>query len=128
MGLCRWRCLISRAARKRLRAGASNTCGKASGERLRSGGRQENRWQEDCGLAETYFDPGERRAAKVNELFTKIAPRYDLINDLQSFGLHRRWKRRVVDLARPRPGESALDLCCGTGDLAFALALRGVAV
>jgi demethylmenaquinone methyltransferase / 2-methoxy-6-polyprenyl-1,4-benzoquinol methylase len=79
-------------------------------------------------MAETYFEPGEQRAAKVNELFTKIAPRYDLINDLQSFGLHRRWKRRVVDLARPLPGESALDLCCGTGDLAFALAWRGVDV
>ena len=79
-------------------------------------------------MAETYFEPGEQRATKVNELFARIAPRYDLINDLQSFGLHRYWKRRVVKLARPQRGQQALDLCCGTGDLAFALARRGVAV
>jgi demethylmenaquinone methyltransferase/2-methoxy-6-polyprenyl-1,4-benzoquinol methylase len=79
-------------------------------------------------MANTYFDPGEQRAAKVHELFSRIAPRYDLINDLQSFGLHRSWKRRVVHLARPQPGQSALDLCCGTGDLALALARRGARV
>jgi demethylmenaquinone methyltransferase/2-methoxy-6-polyprenyl-1,4-benzoquinol methylase len=76
-------------------------------------------------MANVFFDPGEQRATKVKALFGKIAPRYDLINDLQSFGLHRYWKRRLVILAAPRPGERALDLCCGTGDLAFALARRG---
>jgi len=45
-----------------------------------------------------------------------------LLNDLQSFGLHRRWKRRVIELAAIQPGNRALDLCCGTGDLALALA------
>jgi demethylmenaquinone methyltransferase/2-methoxy-6-polyprenyl-1,4-benzoquinol methylase len=79
-------------------------------------------------MADTFFDPGDQRAAKVHELFSRIAPRYDLINDLQSFGLHRYWKRRVVRLARPQPGQRALDLCCGTGDLALALARRGVLV
>ena len=79
-------------------------------------------------MANTFFDPGDQRAAKVSELFSRIAGRYDLINDLQSFGLHRRWKRRVVQLARPAPGEHALDVCCGTGDLAFALAKRGAEV
>jgi len=68
-----------------------------------------------------YFDPGEQRAAKVQSLFNRIASRYDLINDLQSFGLHRLWKRRVLALAAPKNGERALDLCCGTGDLALAL-------
>jgi demethylmenaquinone methyltransferase/2-methoxy-6-polyprenyl-1,4-benzoquinol methylase len=48
-----------------------------------------------------------------------------LLNDLQSFGLHRRWKRRVAALAAAAPGTRALDLCCGTGDIAFALARRG---
>ncbi len=79
-------------------------------------------------MANTYYQPGEQRAAKVNELFARIAARYDLINDLQSFGLHRRWNRRVVSEARPRQGERALDLCCGTGDIALALARRGVDV
>jgi len=73
-------------------------------------------------MANSFFQPGERRAAKVQELFAAIAPRYDLINDLQSFGLHRYWKSRAVRLARPRPGEKVLDVCCGTGDLARALA------
>ena len=52
-------------------------------------------------------------------------PRYDLINDLQSFGLHRLWKRRLLGLAAPAPGRLALDLCCGTGDVALGLAARG---
>src|SRR6266481_4712671 len=73
-------------------------------------------------MVNKYYQPGEKRAAKVADLFATIAPRYDLVNDLQSFGLHRYWKRRLVRLAAPRPGERALDLCCGTGDIAFALA------
>jgi demethylmenaquinone methyltransferase/2-methoxy-6-polyprenyl-1,4-benzoquinol methylase len=79
-------------------------------------------------VSNVYYAPGQTRAAKVNDLFARIARRYDLINDLQSFGLHRRWKRQVADLARVAPGVRALDLCCGTGDLAFALAQRGAAV
>jgi demethylmenaquinone methyltransferase/2-methoxy-6-polyprenyl-1,4-benzoquinol methylase len=65
--------------------------------------------------------PGER-AGNVRRLFGAIAPRYDLINDLQSFGLHRRWKRRLVREAQLREGETALDVGCGTGDIAFLLA------
>lgn len=79
-------------------------------------------------MSNTFYAPGEQRAAKVNDLFGAIARRYDLINDLQSFGLHRLWKRRVVDLAAVRSGARALDLCCGTGDLALALAGRGTQV
>ena len=79
-------------------------------------------------MSNTFYVPGEQRAAKVNDLFASIARRYDLINDLQSFGLHRRWKRRVADLAAVTPGARALDLCCGTGDLALALAARGATV
>ena len=79
-------------------------------------------------MSNLYYVPGEARAAKVNDLFARIARRYDLINDLQSFGLHRRWKRRVVDLAAVTPAARALDLCCGTGDIAFALAQRGADV
>lgn len=76
-----------------------------------------------------YGLPGsEAGAAKVRRLFGDIASRYDLLNDVQSFGLHRRWKRRVAQLAAVQPGERALDVCCGTGDLAFALAARGARV
>lgn len=76
-------------------------------------------------MSNVFYAPGEPRAAKVNDLFAAIARRYDLLNDLQSFGLHRRWKRRVADLADASRGACALDLCCGTGDIAFALARRG---
>src|SRR5437867_13373495 len=79
-------------------------------------------------MANKYYQPGEQRAAKVNDLFATIAPRYDLINDLQSFGLHRCWKRRLVRLADARPGERALHLCCGTGDIALGLARSGAEV
>lgn len=79
-------------------------------------------------MVNKYFEPGEQRAAKVNDLFATIAPRYDLINDLQSFGLHRWWKRRLLRLADPKPGERALDVCCGTGDISFGLARRGAEV
>ena len=76
-------------------------------------------------MSNEFYTPGDQRAAKVNDLFARIARRYDFLNDLQSFGLHRSWKRRVVDLAQAVPGTRAVDLCCGTGDLTFALAQRG---
>ena len=76
-------------------------------------------------MGNIFYAPGEPRAAKVNDLFATIARRYDLLNDLQSLGLHRRWKHRVAGLAAAAPGARALDLCCGTGDIAFALARRG---
>ena len=79
-------------------------------------------------MSNTFYDAGEQRAAKVNDLFARIARHYDLLNDLQSFGLHRSWKRRVVDLAKISDGARALDLCCGTGDISFALARRGAEV
>jgi demethylmenaquinone methyltransferase/2-methoxy-6-polyprenyl-1,4-benzoquinol methylase len=75
-----------------------------------------------------YYEAGAQRGTKVGDLFATIAPRYDLINDLQSFGLHRFWKRRLVKLAAPRPGLRALDVCCGTGDVSFALAQQGAEV
>ncbi|MGD0087010.1 MAG: class I SAM-dependent methyltransferase [Verrucomicrobiota bacterium] len=79
-------------------------------------------------MSNVFYAPGEQRAAKVGDLFAAIARRYDLLNDLQSFGLHRRWKRRVVELAAVRSGQRALDVCCGTGDIALALAQRGADV
>jgi len=75
-----------------------------------------------------FHQPGEQRAARVEDLFAIVAPRYDLINDLQSLGLHRRWKRTLVKMAGVHPGDRALDVCCGTGDVAFALRRSGAEV
>jgi ubiquinone/menaquinone biosynthesis methyltransferase len=66
---------------------------------------------------------GKRRY--VRSLFATIADRYDFITVALSYGQDRRWKRRLIELASPRPGSSALDLATGTGDIAFALASRG---
>src|SRR5690606_34875698 len=79
-------------------------------------------------MVTSYFVPGRERASRVRDLFATIAPRYDLINDLQSFGLHRYWKRCLIRLARVQPGERALDLCCGTGDISLALSRCGAKV
>jgi demethylmenaquinone methyltransferase / 2-methoxy-6-polyprenyl-1,4-benzoquinol methylase len=79
-------------------------------------------------MSNKYYVAGDARAERVEDLFAAIAPRYDLINDLQSFGLHRWWKRRFVRMADPKPGSQALDLCCGTGDVAFALVGAGCQV
>ncbi len=75
-------------------------------------------------MANKYYEPGRQRAAKVQDLFSSIAHRYDLINDLQSFGLHRFWKRRLLKLAEIQPKYRVLDLCCGTGDVALRAARR----
>jgi demethylmenaquinone methyltransferase/2-methoxy-6-polyprenyl-1,4-benzoquinol methylase len=67
---------------------------------------------------------------KVREMFARIAPRYDLLNHLLSLQLDRLWRARVAKILRPslsRPDALVLDLCCGTGDLAFSLARAGKA-
>ena len=64
--------------------------------------------------------PGD--PAAVEQLFNDVAPRYDRLNDLLSLGLHRQWKRQLLAWLQPQRGERWLDLCCGTGDLALALA------
>jgi len=59
---------------------------------------------------------------KVDALFASIAARYNLINDIQSLGLHRFWKQRIVKMSSLVEGERVLDICCGTGDLVMRLA------
>jgi demethylmenaquinone methyltransferase/2-methoxy-6-polyprenyl-1,4-benzoquinol methylase len=76
-------------------------------------------------MAESYYMEGAERAARVRLLFDRIASRYDLINDLQSFGLHRLWKLRLLRIASVQPNELALDVCCGTGDISHALSVAG---
>ena len=66
----------------------------------------------------------EDKAARVGEVFDAVAPRYDLMNDLMSGGLHRWWKRFAVEASGVRPGERVLDIAGGTGDLARLLARR----
>jgi demethylmenaquinone methyltransferase/2-methoxy-6-polyprenyl-1,4-benzoquinol methylase len=64
----------------------------------------------------------------VREMFTSIAPRYDLLNHLLSFNIDKLWWRRTAKQFVPalnRPGAQALDLCCGTGDMSFALLRAG---
>lgn len=70
----------------------------------------------------------ETKAPYVRRLFSTIADRYDLITVLLSYGMDRRWKRRLVSLAPPLAGLRVLDLACGTGDLAFAARSAGAVV
>ena len=72
----------------------------------------------------TAFSSPDTKRRYVRRLFTTIADRYDLITRLLSFGQDRRWKARLIALAHPALGEAVLDLACGTGDLAFAMAGR----
>ena len=73
---------------------------------------------------EKRFSSPENKREYVRRLFSTIAPRYDLITVLLSFGLDRRWKRRLASLHDAR-GLSVLDLASGTGDLAYEIAGRG---
>ena len=59
----------------------------------------------------------EDKAAKVAEVFHSVAGKYDVMNDLMSFGIHRVWKRYTIERAAARPGHKILDIAGGTGDL-----------
>src|SRR6478672_9469238 len=70
----------------------------------------------------------EEKTRRVGEVFSSVARRYDLMNDLMSGGMHRLWKDRFVSRVKPRPGEEILDMAGGTGDVAFRMARRGALV
>jgi demethylmenaquinone methyltransferase / 2-methoxy-6-polyprenyl-1,4-benzoquinol methylase len=70
----------------------------------------------------------EEKTRRVGAVFTSVARRYDLMNDLMSGGMHRLWKDRFVARVKPRPGEEILDMAGGTGDVAFRMARRGAHV
>jgi ubiquinone/menaquinone biosynthesis methyltransferase len=74
------------------------------------------------------FDTEDRKRDYNKRLFATIADRYDLITRLLSYGQDRRWKRRLVDMAAASPGMHALDVACGTGDIAFGVASGGADV
>jgi demethylmenaquinone methyltransferase / 2-methoxy-6-polyprenyl-1,4-benzoquinol methylase len=70
----------------------------------------------------------EEKTRRVGAVFSSVARRYDVMNDLMSGGMHRLWKDRFVARMKPRPGEDILDMAGGTGDVAFRLARRGAHV
>ena len=74
------------------------------------------------------FKSEESKSRYVRWLFATIAERYDTTTRVLSFGLDSRWKRRLIDLVDVRRGWRALDLACGTGDIAFEAARRGAEV
>jgi demethylmenaquinone methyltransferase/2-methoxy-6-polyprenyl-1,4-benzoquinol methylase len=63
-------------------------------------------------------------AGQVNRMFDRVAGRYDALNSVMTAGLHHRWRERAAERAELHPGDAALDVCCGTGDLALELARR----
>jgi len=70
----------------------------------------------------------EEKTRRVGAVFSSVARRYDVMNDLMSGGMHRLWKDRFVARVKPRPGEAILDMAGGTGDVAFRMARRGAHV
>ena len=78
-------------------------------------------------LARAFDSPADKRRY-VRRLFATIAGRYDLITRVLSFGLDQRWKVRLVDATGAVAGTRALDLACGTGDIAALMATRGAVV
>jgi demethylmenaquinone methyltransferase / 2-methoxy-6-polyprenyl-1,4-benzoquinol methylase len=70
----------------------------------------------------------EEKTRRVGAVFSSVARRYDVMNDLMSGGMHRLWKDRFVNRMKPRTGEAILDMAGGTGDVAFRMAKRGAQV
>jgi demethylmenaquinone methyltransferase/2-methoxy-6-polyprenyl-1,4-benzoquinol methylase len=70
----------------------------------------------------------EEKTRRVGAVFSSVARRYDLMNDLMSGGMHRLWKDRFVARVKPRPGDHILDMAGGTGDVAFRMVRRGARV
>lgn len=68
--------------------------------------------------------PAQEKKPRVEKVFSSVARRYDLMNDLMSVGLHRLWKRFAIEIVGLRPGDRVLDVAAGTGDLTIAAARR----
>lgn len=68
--------------------------------------------------------PKQEKATRVGQVFSSVAGRYDLMNDLMSMGIHRLWKRFTIELSSVRPGHRILDIAGGTGDLTMQFADR----
>ena len=70
----------------------------------------------------------EEKTRRVGGVFSRVASRYDLMNDVMSGGMHRLWKDQFVRRVKPRRGETILDMAGGTGDIAFRMAASGAQV
>ncbi len=79
-------------------------------------------------MADTHFGfktvDEREKASRVRSVFDSVAPKYDVMNDLMSGGLHRLWKRYTLTVANPQPGHQVLDIAGGTGDLSLAFAKK----
>jgi len=79
-------------------------------------------------MADTHFGfktvDEREKASRVRSVFDSVAPKYDVMNDLMSAGLHRLWKRYTITVANPQPGQRVLDIAGGTGDLSLAFAKK----
>jgi demethylmenaquinone methyltransferase / 2-methoxy-6-polyprenyl-1,4-benzoquinol methylase len=79
-------------------------------------------------MADTHFGfktvDEREKASRVRSVFDSVAPKYDVMNDLMSAGLHRLWKRYTLTVANPQPGQQVLDIAGGTGDLSLAFARK----
>jgi demethylmenaquinone methyltransferase / 2-methoxy-6-polyprenyl-1,4-benzoquinol methylase len=82
---------------------------------------------EQVNFGDQIVSPDEK-TRRVGAVFSSVARRYDLMNDLMSGGMHRLWKNRFVDRVKPRKGDQILDMAGGTGDIAFRMARRGALV
>ncbi|WP_298224780.1 class I SAM-dependent methyltransferase [Acidocella sp.] len=69
--------------------------------------------------------PREEKSSLVRQVFDSVAGKYDIMNDLMSFGVHRLWKRDFLTMLDPRPHRKLLDLAAGTGDITFGWLQRG---
>lgn len=79
-------------------------------------------------MASTHFGfktvDEREKAQRVRSVFDSVAPKYDVMNDLMSGGLHRLWKRYTITVANPQPGDQVLDIAGGTGDLSLAFSRK----
>ena len=105
----------------RTASGGGRSTSRASARRARAGTERRCPAAADFGFKQV---PEDDKARQVAGVFDSVAPRYDLMNDLMSLGLHRAWKAFAVAVSGVREGQRVLDVAGGSGDLARAFARR----